>query len=164
MTTPEARLAALKEALLDGSIVSERLSEAIADVEAAGLLSADRLSRLEKPERRAIESLALNFTNFAGIIHDQVIRLIVTIEEGETKMTRRDRRNVAEALGLIEAATEVEEIAEMRNRIAHQYPRDPDRQQRLLSGIIVEGRQALVIFQRIKKFSEERYFNSGIVP
>jgi hypothetical protein len=161
VTTPEARVEALREALLTGQLIRDRLVENLNDVDAENLLSKDDVGELSKQQRRLTDSLALTFANLAGLIQDQIIRLILLLEEYDvTEMTRREQRLRAEAIGLVGPARHFERVAETRNRIAHQYPRDPVRQRRLLQDIAEQSRAAVTIFEDVRDYGLRKFVDA----
>lgn len=166
MTTPEARRAALQEALLTGAVVRARLLETLDDLDQRQLLATDdRVGQLGKEDRRLTDSLALTFGNLVGIVQDQIVRLVLLIEELDVGgMSRREQRLRAESLGLLAPELRFDRVVEMRNRIAHQYPRDPERQRRLLTDIAAQSRSALAAYDSVRRYAEDRILDHPLEP
>lgn len=163
MTTPEARREALRDALLTGLVLRARLQETLTDVSAASLLDVAKAGSLSKDERRVTDSLALTFANLTGPIQEQVIRLLLTLEEYDLAgMTRRDQRQRAEAIGVIGRERRFDRLADTRNRIAHQYPRDPARQHRLLEDIAEQSEDAIAAFDDAFRYATAKFFDGRL--
>lgn len=163
MTTPEARRESLRDALLTGLVLRSRLHETLADVGAAGLLKAEKAGSLSKDERRITDSLALTFANLTALIQEQVLRLVLALEEYDVVgMTKRDQRQRAEAIGLIGRERRFDRVADTRNRIAHQYPRDPARQHRLLEDIAEQSKVAIAAFDDAFRYASAKFFDGQL--
>ncbi len=126
---------------------SERLARLFQDNFAAAHASAERLTwslrrlaplfpicaatvaRLDAQEQEALDALLHRFTNLLSLIQDQLFLGVALLEqENLAGRSKRDLTNLMERLGIIQDGSRFSSIAELRNKLAHGYPNQPEKQ------------------------------------
>lgn len=88
-----------------------------------------RLPALEPRQQDYIDALLKRFEQLVLMRQDQVF-VGLAIREGEDarELSRRDMTELMERLGAIPSAVHFRRFAMIRNRLAHLYPKEPERQ------------------------------------
>ena len=126
-TDPTIRM--FEENLSAAEKVARRLTSSVANV--AGLLpvSAERIENLSDAEQVQVDALLKRFEQLEDLMENKLFRGLALIEgEDLSALSKRDLADLMEKLGAIASASEWMLISLLRNRLAHEYPNQPERQ------------------------------------
>jgi hypothetical protein len=130
----DGHLALLADYLSSGHQVATRLSASLARI--APLLPLDGVSvgHLGDDEKERLDAFLFRFSSLAAIVQDHVGRAVLLAEEEDlSRLSRKDQRLLLEKLGALDQDLAFGTIAELRNRLAHSYPDDPNRQAEVMN-------------------------------
>ena len=85
-----------------------------------------RMEALSDIERTHLDAFIKRFENLQDILDSQVLRGLLLLEDVDLSgKTPRDVSNLLEKWGIIESAAGWRELRDLRNTLAHEYPREP---------------------------------------
>lgn len=89
-----------------------------------------RLAALDEERREGPDALLKRFENLVNTLQDQVFRLVAEWEQARDPrhLSRRDVLDYLEKIGALDSADQFLDAVNIRNRLSHLYPADPDRQ------------------------------------
>ncbi len=92
-------------------------------------LDAERLASLGEPARTHVEAMLKKFDQFVDDLRRRAFRGVLTLaaEPVET-MNQRQVFERLESLGCLDSVQAMLRMLDLRNRLAHEYPDQPDRQ------------------------------------
>jgi hypothetical protein len=127
LTLPEPAL--LRRGLIATERCAARLRRSLARLQALFPIDAARLQTLDPRRQDDIDAFLKRFEQLVLSLQDQVF-VGLAIREGEDprELSRRDLAELMERLRAIPSAAEFREFVGIRNRLAHLYPEEPDRQ------------------------------------
>lgn len=125
-------------------------------------LDAARVAALAEEEREALDAFLKRFENLVNHLQDQVFRLAVDhARAGDTAgMSRRDVLDYLEKIGALESADAVLDATRARNRLAHVYPDEPERQAGQLNRVFATSVAALDAVHSVRDWARRE----GILP
>lgn len=93
-------------------------------------ISAAAVAALDEPSRTEADAFLKRFESLANHLQDQVFRLIIAAEavREPSALSRRDIADYMEELGVIADSDASFDAIRVRNRLAHVYPDEPERQ------------------------------------
>jgi hypothetical protein len=127
VSLPEPAL--LRRGLVAAERCAARLERSLNRLRALFPIDAEALQALEPRRQDDIDAFLKRFEQLALSLQDQVF-VGLAIREGEDprELSRRDLAELMERLRAIPSADEFRTILGIRNRLAHLYPDEPDRQ------------------------------------
>ena len=91
-------------------------------------IEAARIAALQRRERVEIDAFLFQFLQLAGLLQDKLTRLILQASEQDlSRASTRDMRHMLEKLHALEPGRDFAGIAEIRNRLAQDYPLQSER-------------------------------------
>lgn len=137
--------------------VAARLRETMEDLGARIPADADAVARLGRLERREVDGMLKQVENLQDVLGGRVFRGVLIVGGVDVSgLTPRDLANRMEALGVVADAAEWRRINDLRNRLAHEYPLDRDRQARLIGEAFAAIRPLLGTLDRVRRHVRER--------
>ena len=107
--------------------IAHRLSQSKSALRHLMPLDAVRMDALSDMERTHFDAFIKRFENLQDMLDSQILRGLLVLEEVELSgKTPRDLSNLLEKWGIIESAAVWREMRDLRNTLAHEYPREPD--------------------------------------
>ncbi len=93
-------------------------------------ISGASVATMDEATRTEADAFLKRFENLANDLQDQVFRLVVATEAGRepSALSRRDAADYMEKLGVVASSDGFFDAIRVRNRLAHVYPDEPDRQ------------------------------------
>jgi hypothetical protein len=127
VSAPEPAL--LRRGLVATECCAARLQRSLGRLEALFPIDAATLQSLEPRRQDDIDAFLKRFEQLVLTLQDQVF-VGLAIREGEEprELSRRDLTELMERLRAIPSADQFRSFVGIRNRLAHLYPEDPDRQ------------------------------------
>jgi hypothetical protein len=135
----------------------------------AGLfpLSPASLSELDDDDQQAVDAFLKRFEQLVSAIQDTLFRGLAVLErESLAGRSRRDVAELMERLGALSSSRRFGEIAVVRNRLAHLYPTDPDRQATNLNAAHAATPDLLAVLDGVRTYAmaKARADLSGFAP
>lgn len=91
-------------------------------------LTGDRYQSLDEAEIKELDQFIFRFTKLQDAMGIRLFPAILNIlQEPYEDLSMLDRLNRLEKLNLLASVTEWEQIRELRNRLTHEYPDDPEK-------------------------------------
>lgn len=107
------------------NLQAKALVDALEEVEKHLPLSADKFKRINKIDKAFFDSLAARFSKLQDMIGNKIFKFILEFEK-EDAQSLRDKLNILEKLGYIDDVHWWDELRDIRNKLAHDYPDDYD--------------------------------------
>lgn len=153
MTEPD-----LARAILRASSIAASLQRSLTRLAPLFPVTAERLAGLAEPEQEAMDAFLKRFENLVNHLQDQVFRLAIeVVRAGDTAaLSRRDVLDGLEKVGALASADAFLDAARVRNRLAHVYPDDPERQAGQLNRAWAGAAHALDALHAIRAWAASR--------
>lgn len=124
-------------------------------------LEPGRLDQLPSEDQEAIDALLKRFEQLVATMQDQVFKgIAIAGTEDIRTMTRRDVTELMERIGAIPSAEAFRACAILRNRLAHLYPDDPDRQAANLNAAFAHADDLMTAARRLEAYVASRGWES----
>jgi uncharacterized protein YutE (UPF0331/DUF86 family) len=132
VSTEEARLA--RQALVATAGCARRLQRSQKKLASRFPLAPAELRALPPDAEDDLDAFFKRFEQLVSTIQDEVFKAVVVLGgEDARSLSRREIAELMERLGALPSAATFRTLVAIRNRIAHVYPDDPDRQTRNLN-------------------------------
>jgi uncharacterized protein YutE (UPF0331/DUF86 family) len=149
----------LKRALAAMDGCTRRLEHSRAKLQTRFPLEPQQLAHLTPQDEEAIDALLKRFEQLVATIQDQAFKGIALAEAEDLRaMSRRDVTELMEKLGVLPSAQAFRDLVVVRNRLAHTYPDDPDRQAAILNAAYTGTLDLLATARHISRFVEGRRY------
>lgn len=114
-------------------------------------LDAARMTSLSDLERTQLDAFIKRFENLQDMMDAQILRGVLALEEVDLSgKTPRDLSNLLEKWGIIDSAAEWRELRDLRNTLAHEYPREPNIQVERLNRAYESIDSLLGLLERVR--------------
>jgi hypothetical protein len=126
---------------------------------AATLLPADaaRVTALTDIEMERLDALLKRYEQAVDALQNGLFKGIAALSgEDVAALSRRDVADVMERLGALPDAARWTEAVLLRNRLAHDYPMQPERQAARLNAVLERGAWLLQVFDQVGRYLEPR--------
>ncbi|HET6518787.1 MAG TPA: hypothetical protein VFG47_03090 [Geminicoccaceae bacterium] len=131
---------------------AERLARSLERLAPQFPIGADQVAQLDLEQEDALDALLHRFTNLLALIQDRLFRGVALLEqEVLAGRSKRDLCNLMERFGVVPSAERFSTIAELRNKLAHDYPNDPAKQAERLNDAYNAASELLRILDRIRE-------------
>lgn len=161
MTTPEAEAAILADLVRSGERLKSNLFASLQTLKPRLPASPERLANQSAEDALASDAFILRYANLTVLVNDQLLRaLLVAEKEDLSRKSRRDALDLAEKLGALEPALDVESVVKARHRIAHVYPDSSAKQAAAINAVANAVPTLIAIFDGFVDFARRR----GHVP
>lgn len=110
-----------------------------------------------------LDAFLYRFNSLTAIIQDHITRALLKVEEEYNReLSRKDQRLVMEKLGALPSSLDFGTIAQLRNKIAHTYPDESEKQAEISNAVFASGEQLLEGYNGVLSYADEKHFNSDI--
>jgi len=136
---------------------ARRLARSRRTLAGAFPLSAATVSALDPDVEDALDAFLKRFEQLVNSIQDELFKVVAMV--GEEDLRGRSRREASELmnrLGVLPSAATFRALVAVRNRIAHTYPDDPDRQARNLNEAYDGVPDLLAAWESVRRYLEDR--------
>lgn len=155
MSTDEARLA--QQALVATGGCARRLQRSQKKLASRFPLAPSELGTLPPDAEDDLDAFLRRFEQLVGTIQDEVFKAIAVLGgEDVRSLSRREVAELMERLGALPSAAMFRTFVAIRNRIAHVYPDDPDRQARNLNEAYAAVDDVLSAHAAVHRYLERR--------
>lgn len=105
-----------------------------------------------------IDAWLHRFNTLASMIQDSLFKSVGLLEEENVdKMSNKDKTLLMERLGVVQSATGFSTLAILRNKMAHNYPDDPEKQSERLNMVWRAVPNLLHVMNSIMVFMEQKH-------
>lgn len=117
------------ENLRSAELVAQRLSLSMKKLAQLFPISADRINHLDGDTQESLDAFVKRFEQLQDIVESRLFRGIAFLEQEDVgAMSKRDVTILMEKLGAVRSADEWSMLSILRNKLAHEYPDDPEMQ------------------------------------
>jgi len=114
--------------------IATRLDYSITQLQPIMPLTATRMVELSEAQIESLDAFAKRYEQLQDTLQNKLFRGIALLEqENISDYSRRDITHLMEKLGVIPSTDEFANYALIRNRLAHEYPDEPERQSQRLN-------------------------------
>lgn len=163
----DPNLELLREYLVAASRVAKRLAWSVERVRQFIPVNAVTVDSLAEEDEEKLDAFLLRFNQLTAILQDHVTRSILKAEEElDRDMSRRDQRLLMEKLGALRPSLGFGTIAELRNKIAHTYPNESEKQAEILNEVFASGDNLVEAFNSLLNYADSKHFENklGLAP
>lgn len=112
-----------------------------------------QLEHLSEEQQEAIDAFLKRFENLQDIIEGRLFRGLLILEHEDLHgRSSRDIANLLEKLGALGSATHWRGLTILRNKLAHEYPTQPDRQAARLNEAYAAIDELIGIYNRLQAY------------
>lgn len=142
--------------------VAERLRRSREKLAPEMPLSGEAVMRLTEARQESIDALLKRYEQLEDALGRGLFRTLAALEGEDTAaLSRRDLALLMEKLGIVASADVWSEAALMRNRLAHHYPDEPDRQAERINAAWRLAEVLLETLARLEAHARAKGFLSG---
>lgn len=152
----------LRENLSGANKVAKRLTVSLRRVADLMPLDAKKVDALGEDEEERIDAFIFRFNSLTAMVQDHITRGILICEEEDAGGSKRDQRHLMEKLGALKAELNFRTLAELRNRIAHHYPDDNEKQAEIINEIFVRSRDLLNGYNSALNYADTKIFANDL--
>jgi uncharacterized protein YutE (UPF0331/DUF86 family) len=153
VSTEEARLA--RQALAATAGCARRLQRSQKKLASRFPLAPAELRALPPDAEDDLDAFLKRFEQLVSTIQDEVFKAIAVLGgEDVRNLSRREIAELMERLGAVSSATMFRTLVAIRNRVAHVYPDDPDRQTRNLNEAYAAVDEVLSAYAAVHRYLE----------
>jgi len=153
----------LTENLTASAKVAHRLLWSCEKVSYLLPLDADKVDNLTNEQEESLDALLQRFNSLTAMVQDHITRGILTLEEENVvEKTQRARRELMERLGALKPELRFGTLVELRNRIAHFYPDEAEKQAQILNEVHKRSRDLIEAYNEAMVYADKRYFGSQL--
>lgn len=114
------------EAFTAVDAVAKRLRRSQDELQPLMPLDTERMLTLTEDQHTRLDAFIKRFENLQDMMDSQILRGLLALEEVDLAgKTPRDLSNLLEKWGILDSAAGWRELRDLRNTLAHEYPREP---------------------------------------
>lgn len=137
-----ARADFLAEAVRAARRLDESLALSLADMAAFAPVTAAMVEHATRAKHKDTQAFLKTFEQLQDLVANRLIRAILVEEAIDTSgWSARDAFDKMEALGALQDAHEFRKIAQLRNRLVHEYPMSAERRAQRINDAIAAARR-----------------------
>ena len=155
MSPEEAALA--RQALRSAEGCARRLARSQGKLAAQFPLSPARLTALPPDVEDDLDAFLKRYEQLVNTIQDELFRVVAIVGgENVRGLARREMAELMDRLGALPSAASFRLLVAIRNRIAHSYPDDPERQAGDLNAAYEAVPDLLAAHEGVRRYLERR--------
>ena len=117
------------ENLRSVELIAQRLSLSVEKLARLFPISPDRIDQLDVDTQESLDAFVKRFEQLQDTVESKLFRGIALLEQEDmAAMSKRDLTILMEKLGAVQSADEWSMLSILRNKLAHEYPYDPETQ------------------------------------
>jgi hypothetical protein len=166
-TPADLNLDLLREFLASTERLAKRFAWSVGRVQSFMPMDAVKVETMSEEDEEKLDAYLLRFNQLTAMLQDHITRSILRAEEELMReMSRKDQRSLMEKLGALRPSLEFGSIAELRNKIAHTYPNESEKQAEILNEVFNYSGNLLEGFNSIVAYADQKHFTGklGIEP
>jgi len=151
----EAALA--RQALRSAEGCARRLARSQGKLAAQFPLSPARVTALPPDVEDDLDAFLKRYEQLVNTIQDELFKVVAIVGGEDVRgLARREVAELMDRLGALPAAASFRLLVAIRNRIAHSYPDDPERQARNLNAAYEAVPDLLAAHEGVRRYLERR--------
>jgi len=151
----EAALA--RQALRSAEGCARRLARSQGKLAAQFPLSPARVTALPPDVEDDLDAFLKRYEQLVNTIQDELFKVVAIVGGEDVRgLARREVTELMDRLGALPAAASFRLLVAIRNRIAHSYPDDPERQARNLNAAYEAVPDLLAAHEGVRRYLERR--------
>jgi hypothetical protein len=151
----EAALA--RQALRSAEGCARRLARSLDTLAAQFPLAPTRLTALPPDLEDDLDAFLKRYEQLVNTIQDELFRVVAIIGGEDVRdLARREVAELMDRLGALPSAASFRLLVAIRNRIAHSYPDDPERQAANLNAAYAAAPDLLAAHEGVRRYLERR--------
>jgi uncharacterized protein YutE (UPF0331/DUF86 family) len=151
----EAALA--RQALLAAAGCARRLERSRRELAGRFPMSAATITALTPEAEDDLDAFLKRFEQLVTTLQNEIFKAIAALGgEDIRELSRREIAELMERLGAIQSAATFRTLVAVRNRVAHVYPDDPERQARNVNEAYAAIRDAMSAWETSRGYLEKR--------
>ena len=155
MSPEEVALA--RQALRSAEGCARRLARSHGKLSAQFLLSAARVTALPPEVEDDLDAFLQRYEQLVNAIQDELFKVVAIVGGEDVRgLARREVAELMARLGALPSAESFRLLVAIRNRIAHSYPDDPERQARNLNAAYEAVPELLAAHEGVRRYLERR--------
>ena len=105
----------------------------------------------------ALDAFLKRYEQLVNTIQDELFKAVAIVGGEDIRgLARREVAELIDRLGALPSARQFRTLVAIRNRIAHSYPDDPERQARNLNEAYGGVSDLLTAYERVRRYLEAR--------
>jgi hypothetical protein len=153
MTGNDGALAAIVEAVRR---LERNLELSLAEMSAMGPVTAGLVDNATRAQHKDIQAFLKTFEQLQDLTANRLIRaILVDLAIDTTGWSARDAFDKMESLGALQDAREFRKIAQLRNRLVHEYPMSSDRRAQRINDAIAAARRLRVELATLLAYADD---------
>ena len=155
MSPEEATLA--RQALRSAEGCARRLARSQGKLAAQFPLSPARLTALPPDVEDDLDAFLKRYEQLVNTIQDELFKVVAIVGGEDVRgLARREVAELMDRLGALPSAASFRLLVAIRNRIAHSYPDDPERQAGNLNAAYEAVTDLLAAHEGVRRYLERR--------
>ena len=155
MNPEEAALA--RQALRSAEGCARRLARSQGKLAAQFPLSPARVTALPPDVEDDLDAFLKRYEQLVNAIQDELFKVVAIVGGEDIRgLARREVAELMDRLGALPSAPGFRLLVTIRNRIAHSYPDDPERQARNLNAAYEAVPELLAAHEGVRRYLERR--------
>lgn len=155
MSPEEAALA--RQALRSAEGCARRMARSQGKLAAQFPLSATRLTALPLDVEDDLDAFLKRYEQLVNSIQDELFKVVAIVGGEDVRgLARREVAELMDRLGALPSAASFRLLVAIRNRIAHSYPDDPERQAGNLNAAYESVPDLLAAHEGVRRYLERR--------
>jgi uncharacterized protein YutE (UPF0331/DUF86 family) len=151
----EAALA--RQALRSAEACARRLRRSQGTLAAQFPLSPARVAALPPEVEDDVDAFLKRYEQLVNAIQDELFKVVAIVGGEDVRgLARREVAELMDRLGAVPSAAGFRVLVAIRNRIAHSYPDDPERQAENLNAAYGAVPDLLAAHDRVNRYLEQR--------
>jgi len=159
----DPNLELLREYLTAATRVAKRFAWSVGRVKPFIPIDAAKVDYFGDEDEEKLDAFLLRFNQLTAMLQDHVTRSILKAEEElDREMSRKDQRLLMEKLGALKPSLGFGTIAELRNKIAHTYPNESEKQAEVLNEVFSSADNLLEGFNSLLNYADGTHFGNKL--
>ena len=155
MSPEEAALA--RQALRSAEGCAQRLARSQGKLAAQFPLSPARVTKLPPDVEDDLDAFLKRYEQLVNTIQDELFKVVAIVGGEDVRgLARREMAELMDRLGALPSAASFRLLVAIRNRIAHSYPDDPERQAGNLNAAYEAVPDLLAAHEGVRRYLERR--------
>jgi uncharacterized protein YutE (UPF0331/DUF86 family) len=118
----------------------------------------DSVANFDDETEEKLDAWLHRFNSLASMIQDSLFKSAGLLEQEDVAaMSNRDKTLLMERIGVVQSATGFSNLTTLRNKLAHNYPDDPEKQSERLNAVWHAVADLLQVMNAILTFMERKH-------
>ena len=120
-------------------------------------LTAKSIEAIDDAMVEHLDAMLKRYEQMLTMLGEHLFKLVAVLEmDPSAGQTKRDLANFMEKVGVVKSAQEFSDCADVRNRLTHLYPFNPEKQVKAVNEAILLTHVLLSTFKNLEKYVDNR--------